>query len=63
MSKHVRGLALTWWTAAGLAALVSSAVAQSPPAPTKPDVTLGSRPETVIWGYFSARVAPALRIK
>jgi acetamidase/formamidase len=44
-----------------MAALVSCAAAQ--PAPAKPDVTLGSRPETVIWGYFSARVAPALRIK
>jgi acetamidase/formamidase len=61
MSKHARGLALIGWTAAGLAALVSCAAAQ--PVPSKPDVTLGSRPETVIWGYFSARVAPALRIK
>ena len=42
---------------------MSSALAQSVPAPSKPDVTLGSRPETVIWGYFSARVPPALRIK
>jgi acetamidase/formamidase len=63
MSKRVRGVAVTWWTAVGLAALVSSAAAQTAPAPIKPDVTLGSRPETVIWGYFSARIAPALRIK
>ena len=65
MSKRVCGLAMTWWTAVGLAALVSSAAAQPVPvpAPAKPDVTLGSRPETVIWGYFSARVAPVLRIK
>src|SRR5262249_52502300 len=60
MSKRLRVLALTWWTAV---ALVSSAAAQPVPAPSKPDVTLGSRPETVIWGYLSARVAPALRIK
>src|SRR6202000_1963396 len=40
------------------------AAAQSPPAPAiKPDVTLGSTPSTVIWGYFPARIAPVLRIK
>jgi acetamidase/formamidase len=61
MSKQARGLAAIWWTALGLAALVSSAAGQ--PAPVKPDVTLGSRPETVIWGYLSARVPPVLRIK
>ena len=63
MSKHVRGRAAAWLIAAGCAALAPYALAQSPPAPSKPDVTLGSRPETVIWGYFSARVPPALRIK
>jgi acetamidase/formamidase len=63
MSKRIRVMALTWWTAGALVALVSAAAAQPVPAPSKPDVTLGSRPETVIWGYFSARVAPALRIK
>jgi acetamidase/formamidase len=63
MSKRIRVPALTWWTAGALVALVSAAAAQPVPAPSKPDVTLGSRPETVIWGYFSARVAPALRIK
>jgi acetamidase/formamidase len=63
MSKRVRVLILAWWTAGALVGLVSSTAAQPVPAPAKPDVTLGSRPETVIWGYFSARVAPALRIK
>jgi acetamidase/formamidase len=29
----------------------------------KADVTLGSRPETVVWGYISSRVPPVLRIK
>ena len=44
-------------------ALVASAVAQPAPAGNKPDVSLGSTPETVVWGYFSARVPPVLRIK
>src|SRR5215813_1451943 len=44
-------------------ALLSSAAAQPAPAGNKPDVTLGSTPDTVIWGYFSARVPPVLRIK
>jgi acetamidase/formamidase len=63
MSQQARGLAVAFWMAAGLAAFASSAAAQSPPAPGRPDVTLGSRPDTVVWGYFSARIAPALRIK
>src|SRR5215831_5581446 len=63
MSRQVRGLAVFWWTAVGMVALVSSAAGQSAPAAIKPDVTLGSRPDTVVWGYLSARVAPALRIK
>ena len=70
MSKQIRGLAVTW-TAVGLMAVVSSAAGQTAPtAPTgpkpdvtKPDVTLGSRPETVVWGYFSARVPSPLRVK
>ena len=61
MSKRLRSVAMVWWTAVGLAAAVSCAAAQ--PVPTQPDVTLGSRPDTVVWGYFSARIAPALRIK
>src|SRR6266508_1560006 len=44
-------------------ALISSAAAQPAPADNKPDVTLGSTPDTVIWGYLSARVLPVLRIK
>src|SRR5215510_9139144 len=44
-------------------ALISSAAAQPAPADNKPDVTLGSTPDTVIWGYLSARVPPVLRIK
>src|SRR5712691_8799278 len=63
MSRQVRGVMITCWTAVGMAALVSSAAGQSAPTAIKPDVTLGSRPDTVIWGYLSARVAPVLRIK
>jgi acetamidase/formamidase len=44
-------------------AFVSSATAQPAPAGNKPDVTLGSTPDTVVWGYISARVPPVLRIK
>src|ERR1051325_3901974 len=44
-------------------AFVSSAPAQPAPADNKADVTLGSTPDTVIWGYLSARVPPVLRIK
>src|SRR5262249_9791203 len=49
MATRIRGLALAWWTAGAVAALASCAAAQPVPAPSKPDVTLGSRPETVIW--------------
>jgi acetamidase/formamidase len=51
------------WTALGMFALATSAAAQPAPAGNKPDVTLGSTPDTVVWGYLSARVPPVLRIK
>jgi len=68
MSKHARSLAVIGWAAIGITALASSAVAQSTPPASKPDaikpdVTLGSTPSTVVWGYFAARIKPALRIK
>jgi acetamidase/formamidase len=68
MSKRARSLAVIGWAAAiAIAALASSTAAQSPPATRpdaiKPDVTLGSTPSTVVWGYFAARIKPALRIK
>ena len=47
----------------GVFALVSSAAAQPAPAGNKPDATLGSTPDTVVWGYISARAPPVLRIK
>jgi acetamidase/formamidase len=68
MSKHARSLAVIGWAAMGITVLASPAVTQSSP-PTakadaiKPEVTLGSTPGTVVWGYFAARIKPALRIK
>src|SRR2546423_5373438 len=43
--------------------LTSAAAAQPAPPDNKPDATLRSTPETVVWGYFAADIAPALRIK
>ena len=46
------------------AALCAPALAQpAPPLDKAPDATLKSTPETVVWGYFAADIAPALRIK
>src|SRR5712671_2633503 len=46
-----------------LAAFVAAAAAQPAPPGNKPDVTLGSTPDTVVWGYISSRTPPVLRIK
>ena len=46
-----------------IAAFVSAASAQPAPPDNKPDVTLGSTPDTVVWGYISSRTPPVLRIK
>jgi acetamidase/formamidase len=43
--------------------LTGAAAAQPAPPDNKPDATLRSTPETVVWGYFAADIAPALRIK
>src|SRR5215510_2930484 len=52
---------LKQWFAAGLViALTCPAAAQ--PAPTV-DATLPSRPETIVWGYITADLPPALTIK
>src|SRR5262249_28131851 len=62
--SHRSSGAIFWALAAFAAsALLPPAAAQPVPAGNKPDVTLGSTPDTVIWGYFSARVPPVLRIK
>src|SRR4051812_29084398 len=64
MSSALRAL-LGTLLAALLLLNADSASAQQPPpgSAAKPDASLRSRPETVVWGYFSATVAPVLRIK
>src|SRR5207237_10018001 len=43
--------------------LTGAALAQPAPPDNRPDATLRSTPETVVWGYFAADIAPALRVK
>src|SRR5438552_17036067 len=54
---------IQWFMAAALAAFASSAAAQPTPPNNTPDATLRSTPDTVVWGYFAADIAPVLRIK
>src|SRR6266481_2919858 len=63
MSQKVCRSPMLWCAAFGVFALASPAAAQPAPAGNKPDVTLGSTPDTVVWGYISSRVPPVLRIK
>ena len=49
-----------WFATGLLIALACPAAAQ--PAPTV-DATLASRPETIVWGYITADLPPALTIK
>src|SRR3954453_2571250 len=61
MSKQIAKSVLA---ALEVVAFASAAAAQPAPAGNKPDVTLGTTPDTVVWGYIPARgVPPALRIK
>jgi len=46
-----------------LLTFATPALAQPAPPDNKPDATLRSTPETVVWGYFAADIPPALRIK
>jgi acetamidase/formamidase len=48
---------------AALLGFAGAALAQPVPPDNKPDATLRSTPETVVWGYFAADIPPALRIK
>src|SRR5215216_6507830 len=57
--KHCNSLAAI----GALAAFVSAAAAQPVPPGNKPDIALGSTPDTVVWGYISSRTPPVLRIK
>jgi hypothetical protein len=55
---------LPGWLIAGAAlGFCWSAAAQGVPPNNAPDATLRSTPDTVVWGYFAADIAPALRIK
>src|SRR5882672_7497032 len=49
--------------AGAMLAVACPAAAQPAPPNNAPDATLRSTPETVVWGYFAADIAPALRIK
>src|SRR5262252_4419489 len=53
MKSILRRVAFGLW----IAGLAAPAIAQAP------DATLRSTPDTVIWGYFSADLPPALTIK
>jgi len=46
-----------------IASLALPAIAQSVPPNPLPDATLRSTPQTVVWGYISADLTPALTIK
>src|SRR5262249_27724240 len=63
MSRQVSKSLLLWCAMLGAFAIVISAAAQPAPARNNPDATLGSTPDTVVWGYLSARAPPVLRIK
>jgi acetamidase/formamidase len=52
-----------WPVVAALVWIAGPACAQPAPADNKPDATLRSTPETVVWGYFAADIPPALRVK
>jgi acetamidase/formamidase len=55
---------LLWRFTTAFVLVACGAGAQTPPAPgAAPDATLRSTPETVVWGYIPADVAPALRIQ
>src|SRR5437016_10558668 len=64
MSKSVvlRLVAQSLSAIAALLACADIALAQTAPKPAA-DATLRSTPDTVVWGYFAADIAPALRIK
>ena len=52
------------WLVGAVALWIACPVAAQPAPPdNKPDATLRSTPDTVVWGYFAADIPPALRIK
>src|SRR5215472_11296853 len=46
-----------------VASLAVAAMAQTVPPNPSPDATLRSTPQTVVWGYISADLPPALTIR
>jgi acetamidase/formamidase len=63
MSARTCGLLTCYMSIALALGAIAPAAAQPAPPGNKPDVTLGSTPDTVVWGYISSRVPPVLRIK
>lgn len=58
MSRLMRGLMI-----AALLAYAGAAQAQPVPSKATPDHSLRSTPETVVWGYLAADIAPVLTIR
>jgi acetamidase/formamidase len=63
MSNQASKSLMPWCAVLGAFVYVASAAAQPAPAGNKPDAALGSTPDTVVWGYLTARATPVLRIK
>jgi acetamidase/formamidase len=63
MSAFMRSHIAAALIACAAASLVSPAMAQMVPANPAPDATLRSTPQTVVWGYITADLPPALTIK
>jgi acetamidase/formamidase len=63
MSRQVSQSLVPWCAVLGVFTFVMSAAAQPAPAGNEPDAILGSTPDTVVWGYLSARTPPVLRVK
>jgi acetamidase/formamidase len=59
----MRDSLLRAFIAGAMLGLAAPALAQPVPPNNAPDATLRSTPDTVVWGYFAADIAPALRIK
>jgi acetamidase/formamidase len=54
---------MRWLACTALLWFACPAGAQLAPPDNKPDATLRSTPDTVVWGYFAADIPPALRVK
>src|SRR5262245_48449910 len=63
MRTSLMSIVIRCFVACMIAGLTWSAGAQTVPPKATPDATLRSTPETVIWGYLTADLPPALTIK